>query len=367
MRNGAFVARRTQQRARGALRWGVVGYLALQLALGVIVEKWHPNLSDLEFGSRLALLKVREAEEQGCPLLLMVGSSRCMEAFRPEILPPVRTAAGKRLLVFNCSHTAAGPLLNLMMVTRLLRQGIRPDWLFVEIMPPFLSHEWFYASVLEADDLPVLGRHVGLAKLGWMYLHNRLTTNHALQQKLFEFYAPDLMGSPVPVGYVLERLGGPPVKTQALSAAEIRRRTAITHRQYFETLQHYQISPRADQATRALLELCRQHHIRVALLLMPEGSTLRSWYPAEACGQLERFLAALHRDYLVPIIDARLWLSDDEMYDSHHASSSGAERFTRRFGREVLQTMVERDRETPPPQPATETVWRKGSNARFSP
>jgi hypothetical protein len=367
MRRCVLVARRTRLRAKGALGWGIAGFLAFQLALFVIVEKWHPHLADPEFASRVALLRARQAEAPGRPLVIMVGSSRCMEGFRPEVLPPLRTATGQSPLVFNCSHTASGPLLNLMMVTRLVRHGICPDWLFVEIMPPILSNEWLYRTALEAEDLPVLAQHIPPGKLCVNYLRSRLATYHSCQLRLLQYYAPDLVGAPLVGPYSLDRLGGRPAQTKPLTPADLRKRLDLARSQYVETLQHYQITPRADGATRALLELCRQRHIHIALVLMPEGTTFHSWYPPEARRQLDQFLAEIHRDYQVPVIDARSWLSDDDMYDSHHASSAGAERFTQRFGREVLQTILERDLETPPPEPATETAWRNGSNARLAP
>src|SRR5947199_819669 len=37
------------------------------------------------------------------------------------------------------SHLGSGPATNLLLVRRLQRHGIRPDWLIVEIMPPQLN------------------------------------------------------------------------------------------------------------------------------------------------------------------------------------------------------------------------------------
>ena len=51
------------------------------------------------------------------------------DGFHPELLPEVRSPEGKPVLAFNLSHLAAGPVINLMMVQRLLPgcDGGEPD------------------------------------------------------------------------------------------------------------------------------------------------------------------------------------------------------------------------------------------------
>jgi hypothetical protein len=43
----------------------------------------------------------------------------------------------------------------------------------------------------------------------------------------------------------------------------------------------------------------------------------------------------------VPVVDARTWLDDDDFTDSHHPLQRGAEKFTRRLGRELLEPLVQ--------------------------
>ena len=43
----------------------------------------------------------------------------------------------------------------------------------------------------------------------------------------------------------------------------------------------------------------------------------------------------------MPVIDARRWVADDGFADAHHLLPGGAADFTNRFGREVLQPLLE--------------------------
>src|SRR5438132_12868958 len=98
--------RHTALRAGSTLAWAVGFFLAIQAVTIVLVDGWHPELYDPEYGLRLALLRTRQAEQPGRPLLLLFGSSRTVVSFKPEILPPLGRSAP---LVFNFSHCGAGP------------------------------------------------------------------------------------------------------------------------------------------------------------------------------------------------------------------------------------------------------------------
>src|SRR4051794_771274 len=123
------------RRCRAALAWALAVYVCGQLLWTAFLDSRHPELYDPEFGRRLATLRDRTAETPGRPLLLRVGGSGRVVGFRPGVLPPLPAAVGGPPLVFNFSHVAAGPVMNLMQIRRLLRAGVRPDWLVVEVLP----------------------------------------------------------------------------------------------------------------------------------------------------------------------------------------------------------------------------------------
>ena len=46
-------------------------------------------------------------------------------------------------------------------------------------------------------------------------------------------------------------------------------------------------------------------------------------------------LADLRREWGVPVIDARDWVADKDLWDTHHLLPEGAEVYTDRLGREL--------------------------------
>src|SRR5262249_23798739 len=128
-----------RRRGRAAVAWAVVAFLGLQVALNVCMEVRHPEVYDPEYRDRLFLLREHARDLSDLRPLLVVGSSRVMTNFRPEELPAMQTADGRWVLPFNLAHSGSGPLLNLILVQRALRDGISPGWVVVEVMPAFLG------------------------------------------------------------------------------------------------------------------------------------------------------------------------------------------------------------------------------------
>src|SRR5436305_2101988 len=109
-----MAARMDRRSARLAMLCGVSGFLALLVAMTAALERYHPQLYDVEHVLRLRLLRQRMAEKPGRPLCLALGTSRLGLALLPEKLPEYRTAAGRSVLVFNFSHLGAAPAFHWM-------------------------------------------------------------------------------------------------------------------------------------------------------------------------------------------------------------------------------------------------------------
>ena len=76
------------------------------------------------------------------------------------------------------------------------------------------------------------------------------------------------------------------------------------------------------------------------MVLTPESTDYRSWFPAGSEQQLQDYCAQLRRKHDLWIVDARDWLADDEFMDGHHVMEQGAVTFTRRLEQEVLGKLV---------------------------
>ena len=71
------------------------------------------------------------------------------------------------------------------------------------------------------------------------------------------------------------------------------------------------------------------------LLRSPEGPTFRSWYDPETLARFDSYIAEVAAEFCAPVIDARLWLEEEDFYDSHHVLKRGADKFTARLAREL--------------------------------
>jgi hypothetical protein len=324
-------------RARAALRWGLLTFLA-----GIVVQTAgfdaNPELCDCEYGERLRTLRERRAEAPDRPQLLVLGSSRTVMAFAPEQLPPLPTPTGSNALPFNFGLVGAGPILNLAQVSRMLADGVRPDWVVLELMPTFVCHEnmAFISVHAAARDLPVIGRHVRWHRLYGEYALRRLWVAPKYPGELLARFAPDMLPTGLPKAAAILPLGGCTYLQEDMSPSERERLSAISRKNLQDYLGRFQVSPAAEAATRETLDRLRSVGTRTLFLLTPEGPEIKSWYGPGARERFEKFISRLSREYDVPVVDARGWLGDDDTYDGHHALRRGAEKFTRRLGRDVL-------------------------------
>jgi hypothetical protein len=333
--------------ARATLGWGALAFLGFQMILNVAVVEQRIELQDLEFAQRLKMLRARIAENPHRPLLLMLGSSRTVASFMPEKLPPLQTASGEQPLVFNFSHLGAGPGMNLLELHRLLRNGIRPDWLMVEIMPPQLGDpsQSILTSLAGATDLPVTSRYLHPLKVYGRFARGHLVPCYKYRRFLIHHAVPDWLppGDWQENQFALGPLGGdyglfkkPPELPPALAQQQI----ALARADYFPDLQDLRVVDLSNRAMHELLGICRKEGIPVVLFISPEGKDFQSWYAPRSRKTVDDFCTALSREYRVPLIDARNWLDERGFLDSHHMLLRGAEEFTEKLGRWVLRPLV---------------------------
>ncbi len=108
------------------------------------------------------------------------------------------------------------------------------------------------------------------------------------------------------------------------ATAEVKRRVLKNGLEELKPLvDPVRIDPRSDAALRELLEECRTRGIKVALMIMPEPSVTRGWYPPPARALIRAYLGRFHREYQVPIIDTRDWVPDEDFVDTCHMGARG--------------------------------------------
>jgi hypothetical protein len=329
--------------ARAALQWGLLAFVGLQLGLTLAIDLARPLWRDPEFAAKTDRLRACLAENPGRPLVVVLGSSRAALGFRPDVLD----AGRDRPVVFNYAFTGAGPVMELVCLHRLLRAGVRPAELVVEVHPALLNLDdrvgeeaWLNPTRMAWPDLLVWRPYLARPATHWRrWLLARLTPAHHHRFPIVSALAPSWLpwGDTRMDGWRrLDRLGWMPYHKEAVSPAEYRDGVAFAREQYRAGLQHYRVTPKAERAMHELLAVCRREGIRVTFLTMPEGSEFRSWYPPEGRAAMEAYLGQLCRESGAAWVDARSWVADELFFDNHHLLGRGAAAFTERFGREAL-------------------------------
>jgi hypothetical protein len=343
------------RKGRASLAWTLVLFVLVQTGAGLWLHRRHPDFCDPTYQFRLERLKARLAEAPGRPLVLFLGSSRVANGFCPAAIDPGGLGEPAPV-VFNFGTLGAGPVRELMTLRRLLAEGIRPEWVFIEVFAPFWNDHGNYEErgpILKAEvylsDLAVLSRVYTQAwdNFPRMVSRNLVPFIH-YRAELTDEYAPQLMTlhdrNQLRLAGIhwktLDDWGWLPVPWPKASADVLPAHYEDARKVTQPELDKLTLTPHTDWCIREMLGECRRRGIKTALMMLPESRVLRSWYGPEALAKINGALVAYQAEYGPPLIDARDWLTDDGLVDFSHMTPEGAVAFSRRFGREVLPPLL---------------------------
>lgn len=350
------VRHRRDRKARSVLLWLVTCFAASQIGLAAAESWYYPFFRDPEYGYRFVKLQRRVISSQGKPItVLMLGSSRTFNGFcGGPIEQELCQRTGQPIALFNFGIPAAGPVMQLMVLNRLLQNGIRPDGILLEVMPPYLAgpnSTWSVASLslsrLWSCDLSILqaldpkhrdrtSRWRRQAYL-WPWYSHRVALLRALAPWLLaEETADDLARHIDDCGWV-------ELPSWSVSHEAREQWTAKAYSNFASYWDDYQPGGPSCDALGRILRRCRAEGIAVKLVIMPEGPIFQSWYPSPAWRAFEMFLQEVQRDYAVEVVNAREWIEEEGFFDSHHLLPPGAQRFSERLGREVLEGWIRKE------------------------
>jgi hypothetical protein len=358
--------KRTRQwQCTKSLIWALLSFAALQTAFAIAVDRWWPTLRHPEFGRKLAMLEAQASEHRGAPLLLALGTSRTAFGF---------CASGDGLSEawqFNFGLTGIGPVQELVCLDQVLRIGIRPSRLLIEVHPAFL-HQTADWCETKAVDVRKLDRH-GLEimcryafepyELALRWARSRLAPCYSLRVAILARVAPDWLDE---VATRDERMlvetdvyGWSRFPVRPADEADRRRLGRWCADLYTGPLTDFQVTDGPRRAIAEMLAICRRERIDAAVVLMPEGKMFRKRYPDKALARLDAYLAELHQDSLVRVFDCRRWCDDVQFCDGQHLLPEGALAFTNRLHTDLLAPWL-----AEVARPATELARRPGSPAR---
>lgn len=312
-----------RRNARGRARLALAASapaLALLVAAVFAPRADEPAVEDAEYRARLRIARAARAEHPDRPLGVVLGSSRMANAFAPELLSET-----EGVYWVNGARYHSGPVLNRLTLHRLLRDGVRPDVVAVEVFPLLFAQEHVrhFLDHITARELGVVR---GYADQPFEY------DREMLRSRVQSLFAPrDRATGPPPCN---PRGGDPRLRAEV--TPEERAFWLDYSRRYFApAFARVTVRAGADRALRDTLRTAADNGVRAVLLRAPEGPVFRSWYAPAALARFDAYLEGVAAEHGVPVVDARDWLEEDDFLDSHHALKRGAEKFTRRFAREL--------------------------------
>jgi hypothetical protein len=277
--------------------------------------------------------------------IVMFGSSRTSNALRGTDLETALEKGTERPVVaFNLGIPSSGPVTQLLYLRRIFSEGIRPDLVLFEIMPPLLAGQvdepieqhFFAPERLLPGEAEFVVAH--------SYPADKFVEGERLATR-FPLYG---MRLPIRGRYLpawspwnmrcdssrnSDETGWMRPVFDPVTDEQYERGVAWARQEYADLLFTLLLHGPACAAVEESIGACRNAGVPIGLVLMPEGTDFRAMYTPRALAELDAFM----RRQQCPVIDARLWLADDGFSDSHHMVSSGAREFTRRLGQAIVE------------------------------
>lgn len=313
-------------------------FLLANVAFSVGMDRVFPSVRDPEYGRRAKRWHQRQRENPDREFVALLGSSRMAMGVRPE---HANNTTGP--LVFNFSLVGSGPIMELMVLKRLLHSGIKPDGVIFEYWPAFLREDGYYAEEGRTDPHRLLPMDEPFVNEWFAGTEHFLSTMRRIRWNPFYEHRLRIISQIVPAwlgnsqrldaGWEkLDGWGWLPGYHRDLSAAERIDRHKHSNEYFSRLFTGYSIDEKAHRAMREIVALCRQNNIRVRVIWLPESSEFRAAYPPTALRMGEEFIASFCRETGTPLIDARSWVPDEHIGDGLHLSIPGAAVFSRKFG-----------------------------------
>jgi hypothetical protein len=335
---------------RTVLLWFLAWYAVAQLVVICVKDRWQPIAPANECLKWPALRRL-VADGSDRSLVLMLGSSRACWAFRAGALDGMLGPDGRPLRAFNFGIPSTGPIHEWLYLRDMIAEGIRPRLLLVEFLPPLLcapergvlseesttSYPWLSARQFFRLR-PYLARP---GRRGRDWLQAQIAPWYAFRAQMHGDLQCQAFGAPIPPFPAVDEWGWHVMYPRLLAPGERDLHVMRERAGYSPSLSNLHIGVGPKKALHELLGLCRRKQIPVALVVMPESSEIRELYSPETKEAVSGLLDELSRRYDAAVIDANLWLADEDFEDGHHVLAHGAEVFTSRL-REEIQHLLTR-------------------------
>jgi hypothetical protein len=280
--------------------------------------------------------------------VVFLGSSMSANGMKAELAEaPLTASLGRSVVSYNLATNGGGPITHLVYVQRLLRRGVRPELVVLEVSPLLfcpgqasLDIRRFPAEVLEHQDLDIIERHGNQPDLRdewWKsqlvpaYGHRLMILNQSARVLVPFNDQIDLWADVDEHGWRGRKALAPEMHGVALTQIEF---------QLKDKLAKFTIDEAPLKGLRELTDLLAKERIKAVLVVMPAGPFLRSLYAPGSTAPVMAEFAAVSRQHGFTLIDAQEWYDESSFVDSYHLHDEAADGFTQRLVREVLAPAV---------------------------
>lgn len=342
---------RLQARSRGVIFWSFGLFLFSQIAASIVIDHWALSRIDGIYGEKARLLRQRLHEGNRDSLrVIALGSSRTMWGW--EAAPVERhfaSALGRPVIAFNFGNLGNGPLAQCIVLRRLIEQDMTPDLVLLEITPAFFTNNSASPRAarsglnlmrIRAKEMPIVAQY-GLTKYvaggfarGWFapfYQH---------RGDILAAIAPAITGPCGQQGLNLDRWGSQIADRVRGNPKQYQRALDVAMSTFARPyLTDFHLGGASVRVLEDMLVDCKERGIATGLVVVPEGTPLRSMYQ-DRWPEVEDWLASLEQRFGSPVINAHDWVDDDGFWDGHHLCRVGARAYTDRFCKEAVPRLA---------------------------
>lgn len=343
-----------QRRSRQVVLWSFGLFLAAQIATSIVIDNWAVNHVDGIYGQKARLLQRRlQSDGRDSLLVLALGSSRTMWGLETARLErQLESKLHRPVIAFNFANLGNGPMAQWIILRRTIEQGAEPDLVIVEVTPAFFTGN--SASLraarsglnlnlmrIRACEMPLLAEYGLTASVAGGFLRGWLAPWYYHRSDLLAILAPPIAGDRIEQGLRLDPCGSQVANRVRGNERQYRRDLDIAMSTFARPyLTNYRLGGVGTRILEDMLAECNHRGIAAALVVIPEGTPLRTMY-SEQWPEVEEWLAGLERRFGSPVIHARDWVPDDGFWDGHHMCRTGATTYTDRFCRDALPRLVD--------------------------
>jgi hypothetical protein len=332
-------------RARSVVLGAIAAFVVGQLAFGYWIESSRRDLRDPIFEMRFQRFeRLLAAQPQASRTVVFFGSSITESGVKADVVDRMAMEDLRESVVgYNIGIPSSGPLAQQLYLSRMLRRGVRPSLIVLELTPLKFEKgvqrdiDRTPAHILERDDFDLVASHhkdVDSLRREWWesqltpaYGHRLMILNRSMQ-----FVLP--YSDRVDLGPDSDAHGWRAVPAPAPD--DHRSFVAHAKQMFLPRMGRFTQDEEAVAALEELTSLVAREKIPCVFFIAPAGPTFRACFDRDRLARMIDVFQAQANKYGFPIVNAMDWCDEDSFYDSYHLNQNGASAFTERLVREAI-------------------------------